>query len=95
MHKPVEHFNHVLSPNFEFPVSEEEENEEVPDKISHLGHLGLQSQKQKYQEECPERGIHLQKLAQNATIILQVCTPTGAAPSFPQYPTWRSSRCRG
>jgi len=35
------------------------------------------------QEECPERGIHLQRLARDATIILQVNTPTGAAPSFP------------
>ena len=74
----------------------EEENEEVLNEISRLlGHLNRQSQKQKYQEEGPERGIHLQKLAWDATIILQVCTPTGAAPSFPQYPTWRSSRCRG
>jgi len=33
INKPVEHFNHVLSPNFEFPVSEEEEEEEVPDGV--------------------------------------------------------------
>ena len=44
-----------------------------------LGHLNRQSQKQKYQEECPERGIHLQKLARDATIMLQVCTLTWAA----------------
>jgi len=69
INKPVEHFNHVLSPNFEFPVSEKE-NEEVLNEISRLlGHLGCQSQKQKYQDECPERGIHLQRLAQDATII--------------------------
>jgi len=42
---------------------EEEENEETPDKISHiLEHLSCQSRKQK-QENCPEDGIHLQRLA--------------------------------
>jgi len=33
MHKPVEHFNHVLSRDFEFPASEEEGDEEVPDGV--------------------------------------------------------------
>jgi len=62
----------------------EEENEEVPDEISRLlEHLGRQSQKQKHQEVCPERGIHLQRLARDATIILQVHTSTGAAPLLP------------
>jgi len=80
INKPVERFNHVLSPNYEFPVSEEE-NEGVPDEISRLlGHLGWQSRKQKYQDECSERGIHLQRLAQDATIIPQVHTSTGATP---------------
>jgi len=70
------------------PKLEEEEDEEVPDEISHLlEHLSRQSRKQKYQEECPERGVHLQRLARDATIILQVYTPTGAAPSFPQFAT--------
>jgi len=44
--KPVEHLNHVLSPNFEFNVSkaEEGEDEEIPDEISHLlGHLSRRS----------------------------------------------------
>jgi len=42
----------------------EEEDEEVPDESSRLlGHLGRQSQKEKYQEECPEKGIQLQRLA--------------------------------
>jgi len=59
----------------------EEENEEVPDEISRLlGHLGRQSRKQKYQDEYPERGIHLQRLARDATIILQVHTSTGNPP---------------
>jgi len=67
INKPVEHFNHVLSPNFEFPVS---------DEISCLlGHLGRQNRKQKYQEECPEKGIHLERLAQDATITLQQGQP--------------------
>ena len=46
INKPVEHINHVLASNFEFPVSEadEEENEETPVKISHiLGHLSRQN----------------------------------------------------
>jgi len=49
INKPVEHFNPVLSSDFEFLVSEaEEENEETPDKISHiLGHLSRRSHKQK------------------------------------------------
>jgi len=65
---------------------EEEEGEQVPDEIPRLlGHLNRQSQKQKYQEECLEKGIHLQRLARDATIILQVHTSTGATPSFRQY----------
>jgi len=47
---PVEHINHVLSPNFEFPMSEAEEgkDEEIPDEISRLlGHLSCRSCKQK------------------------------------------------
>jgi len=58
----------------------EEENKEVPDEISRLlGHLGRQSQKQIYQDECLERGIRLPRLARDATIIPQVHTSTGAA----------------
>jgi len=36
--KPVEHFNPVLPPNFEFHVFEveEEEDEETPDEISRI-----------------------------------------------------------
>jgi len=33
INKLVEHFNHVLSPDFEFLVSEEEGDEEVPDGV--------------------------------------------------------------
>ena len=63
------------------PKLEEEENEEIPDEISCLlGHLGRQSRKQKYQEECPEKGIHLQRLARDATIMLQGHTSTRAIP---------------
>ena len=63
-------------------MSEEEEDEEVPDEISHLlGHLSRQSRNQKYQEECQERGIHLQRMARDATIILQVHTSTGETPA--------------
>ena len=64
--KPVEYFSPILSPNFVFHVSkdEEEENEEIPDKISRvLGHLNRQSYKKKNQEDCPEDGSHLQRLA--------------------------------
>jgi hypothetical protein len=70
INKLVEHFNLVLSSNFEFLVSEAEEvNKETPDEISRiLGHLSRQSGKQKYQGDCPEDGFHLQRLAQGATI---------------------------
>jgi len=61
--KPVEHINPLLSPNFEFPVSEAEEgeDEEIPDEISRLlGHLSRRCCKQKiYQEDCSEDGIYL------------------------------------
>jgi len=69
------------------PKLEEEKDEEVPDEISRLlGHLGRQSQKQKYQDEYPERGIHLQRLARDATIILQSAHfNRGNLPSFPQH----------
>jgi len=63
---------------------EEEEDEQLPDEIPRLqGHLSRRSQKQKYQEECPEKGIHLQRLAQDVVIILQVHTSTGATPLLP------------
>jgi len=66
------------------PKLEEKEDEEVPDEISRLlGHLNRLSRKQKYQEECPEKGIRLQRLAQDATIILQVHTSIGATPLLP------------
>jgi hypothetical protein len=71
INKPVEHIILILSPDFEFPLSgdEEEENEEIRDKISRiLGHLSRQSCKQKYQEDRLEDGFHLQRLARNATI---------------------------
>jgi len=49
---------------FEFPVFEEEEYEEIPDKISCiLGHLSRRNCRKKNQEDCPEDGIHLQRLA--------------------------------
>jgi len=37
-HEPVEQLNPMVSPNFEFPVyeAEDEENEEIPDEISRL-----------------------------------------------------------
>ena len=49
INKPVEHFNPVLSLDFEFPVpeSEEEEDDDIPNKISRLmGHLSRRSCKQ-------------------------------------------------
>jgi len=55
------------------PKLEEEEDEEVPDEISRLlGHLSR-----------PGKGIHLQRLARDSTIILQVHTSTGEAPLLP------------
>ena len=71
MNKPVGHINHVLSSNFEFPVSEaeEEEDEKFLNKITCLlGNLDRQSSKYKYQKDCPENGIHLHRLAQDATV---------------------------
>jgi len=63
---------------------EEEKDEEVPDEISRLlEHLGRKSQKQIYQDGCPERGIHLQRLARDATITPQVHTSTGVTPLLP------------
>jgi len=49
INKPVEHIDHVLSSNFEFPIpeAEEDENDEIPDETSRiLGHLSRQSCKQ-------------------------------------------------
>jgi len=50
INKPVEHIDHVLPSDLEFPVSEadEEENDEIPDRTSHvLGHLSRRNNKQK------------------------------------------------
>jgi len=61
----------MLSLDFEFPMSEdeEEENEGIPDKISRpLGHLIRQSCKQNIKEDCPKDCFHLQRLAIYATI---------------------------
>jgi len=97
INKPVEHFNPVLSPKFEFFASEAEgeENEGIPDEISCLlGHLSRQSYKQRHQEDCPQRGIHFQRLAWDATICFAQVSyfkcihQQGQPPSFPQWTTW-------
>jgi len=65
------------------PKLEKEEDEEVPDEISRLLDILADKVKNKNQEECPERGIHLQRLARDATIIPQVHTSTGSTPLLP------------
>jgi len=63
INKPIEHINHVLSSNFEFLVSEAEEeaNEEIPNKISRiLRHLSRRSCKQK-SRRLSKRGHSLTK----------------------------------
>jgi len=90
INKPVEHIDHILSSNFVFLVSEVEEdmNEEIPDEISRiLEHLSRWSNKQN-QEDCPEDGIHLQRLAWDDIVTLRgyhasIHISTGAIPLFP------------
>ena len=87
INKPVEHFNPVLSLDFEFLVSEakKKEDEEVSNKISRLlGHLGHRSCK--YQERLSRRGLSCTKTGTRCyhlpcrDIVLQVHTLTGATP---------------
>ena len=88
--KPVDHFNPMLSPNFEFPVTEtEEEKDEYGSPMRVLVYWGIsavKSYKQRHQEDCPNEGIHLQRLAWDAnicfaqSIIHQVHASTGATP---------------
>jgi len=64
--KLVGHINLVLSSDFEFHVSEdeEEENEEIPDMISRiLGHLSCQSCKYKYQKIVQKMEFTYKRLA--------------------------------
>jgi len=65
INKPVEHIDHVLSSNFEFPASEadKEENDEIPDKTSHILGILAVEKTNKNQEDCPEDSIHVQRLA--------------------------------
>jgi hypothetical protein len=87
INKPVEHLNHVLSLNFEFLVSETEEEyeEEVSNVISRLlGHLGHRSCE--YQERLSRRGLSCTKTGTRCyhlpcrDVILQMHTSTGATP---------------
>jgi hypothetical protein len=87
INKPVEHFNLVISLDFEFLVSEaeEEDDEEVSNEISRLlGHLGRRSCK--YQERLSRRGLSCTKTSTRCyylscgDIVLQVHTLTGATP---------------
>jgi len=45
-----------------------------------LAYWGILAVKIKNKEECSEKGIHLQRLARDATIMLQAHTSTGATP---------------
>jgi len=98
INKLVEHINHVLSSNFEFLVSEaEEENEETPNKISHiLGHLSRQSCKQTKIKKIVQKMAftykdwHKMILLPHMGIVFQYTFQQGQSPSFPQYTTWRS-----
>ncbi|KEH42626.1 hypothetical protein MtrunA17_Chr1g0185041 [Medicago truncatula] len=87
INKPVEHLNHVLSLDFEFLVSEveEEDDEEASTDISRLlGHLGRRSCK--YQKRLSRRGLSCTKTGTRChhfpckDIVLQVNTSAGATP---------------
>jgi len=99
INKPVEHIDHVLSSNFEFLVSEAEENmnEEIPDEISHiLGHLSRQSCKQTKIKRIVQKiaftykDWHEMISLPYMGIVLQYTFQQGQSPFFPRYTTWSS-----
>ncbi|KEH38120.1 hypothetical protein MTR_2g461620 [Medicago truncatula] len=94
INKPVEHLNLVLSLDFEFLVSEaeEEDDEEVSTEVSRLlGHLGRQSCKCKYQERMSRRGLSRTKIGTRCyhlpcrDIVLHAHFNRGSPPAIPHY----------
>jgi len=95
INKPVEHIDHVLSSNFEFPASEadKEENDEIPDKTSHiLGILAVEATNKKIVQKraFTYKDWHEMIPSPHMGIVLQYTFQQGQSPSFPQYTTWRS-----
>ena len=92
INKPVEHIDHVLSSNFEFPASEadKEENDEIPDKTSHiLGILAVEATNKKIVQKraFTYKDWHEMIPSPHMGIVLQYTFQQGQSPSFPQYTT--------
>ena len=100
INKPVEHIDLALFSNFEFLVSEAEEdkNEEIPDEISRiLGHLSHRSCKQKSRrlsrrwQSFTKTGMRCyHSLYPTWVSCFRYMFQQGQPPFFPQYTTWRS-----
>ena len=60
-----------------------------------LAYWGILAVRIENKEECPKKDIHLQRLTQDATIMLQAHTSTGATPSFPQVYNMKGHVSRG
>ena len=97
INEPVEHFNHVLSPNFEFLCPKLKKRRWRSFLIRFLAYWGISVVKtaNEVSKDCPKGGVHLQRLARDATIcfawILYSCTHfnKGNPPTIPQYTIWR------
>jgi len=94
-YKPVEHFNPVLSFDFEFFVSEteEEEDDEIPNEISRLlGHLSHRGCKQNI-KSFPKRWHSITKTGASfyhwpcMELYFSTHLNRGNPPTIPQYTT--------
>ena len=100
INKPVEHNNQVLSSNFEFSVSEDEEERKMkrlPTRsLTYWGILAVAAAN-KDQEDCQEDGIHLQRLAWYVTVheyhaSIPISTGATAPPSLNIHHEGHASR---
>jgi len=95
INKPIKYFNPVLSLDFEFLMSKDEEKENESFLMRYIAYWGILAVKtaNTYQKVVQKDDIHLQKLAREATIcfawILYFSTHfnRGNTPTIPQYTT--------
>jgi len=95
INKPVEHFIPVLSLDFEFLMSEDEEKEYESFPMRYIAYWGILAvgTANTYQKVVQRDDIHLQKTDKGCyhllcmDIVLQYTLQQGQTPTIPQYTT--------
>jgi len=97
INKPVEHFIPVLSLDFEFLMSEDEEKENESFPMRYIAYWGILTVKaaNKQKKIVQKMAFTLKDRHEMISlpcmgIVLQYTFQQGQSPSFSQYTTWRS-----